>query len=176
MSANERLVVGQVRGLHGLRGAVRVESLTDREVERFAAGRTLFAEGSDRPFTIAEAEPDAQGWRLRFVEVPDRTAAEALRGVYLEASIGPGEALPVGEFYWHEIVGAKVTGADGRALGTVTDIYRAGGAEVAVVSGSDGEIDVPLVKSVVTSLDPKAGEMVVDVGALGLDDGADAAE
>jgi ribosomal 30S subunit maturation factor RimM len=41
MSAGDRLVVGQVRGLHGLRGAVRVESLTDREDERFAVGRKL---------------------------------------------------------------------------------------------------------------------------------------
>ena len=54
MSAGDRLVVGQVRGHHGLRGAVRVESLTDREEERFAVGRKLYVEGTAKPLTIAE--------------------------------------------------------------------------------------------------------------------------
>ena len=106
MSPGDRLVVGLVRGFHGLRGTVRVESLTDRAQERFTVGRSLFVEGGDTPLTIVEAQPDAQGWRLRFAEVADRTAAERLRDVYLEAIVAPGEQLPRGEFYWHEVIGA----------------------------------------------------------------------
>jgi 16S rRNA processing protein RimM len=170
VSADERLVVGQVRGLHGLRGAVRVESLTDREDERFVAGRKLFVEGTQTALTIVTAQPDGQGWRLRFAEVPDRTAAEALRDAYLEALLEVGEKLPAGEFYWHEVIGVKVADSDGTPLGTVTDVYRAGGADVVTVSGEHGEIDVPLIKTVVTRLDPASGEMVVDGEALGLHD------
>lgn len=175
MSAGDRLVVGQVRGFHGLRGTVRVESLTDRAEERFAVGRTLFREGADTPLTVVEASPDTLGWRIRFAEVPDRTAAEALRDVYLEAVVAPGEELPKGEFYWHEVVGAKVSDVDGTALGEVVDIYRAGGAEVVVVRGPAGELDVPLVRSVVRIFAPARGEIVVDADALGLR-GDDAAE
>jgi ribosomal 30S subunit maturation factor RimM len=47
VTAGERLVVGQIRGFHGLRGTVRVEPLTDRAEERFAVGRTLYREGGD---------------------------------------------------------------------------------------------------------------------------------
>ena len=42
----ERLVVGLVRGIHGLKGAVRVEVLTDNP-ERFDAGETVYREGGD---------------------------------------------------------------------------------------------------------------------------------
>jgi 16S rRNA processing protein RimM len=168
MTAGERLVVGQVRGFHGLRGAVRVESLTDRAEERFAVGRTLFREGGEAQLTIAESALDGPGWRLRFAEVPDRTAAEALRDAYLEAVVAPGEELPRGEFYWHEVVGAKVTDASGTALGEVVDVYRAGGAEVVVVRGPAGELDIPLVRSVVRTFAPASGEIVVDGDALGL--------
>ena len=84
MTAGERLVVGQVRGFHGLRGTVRVESLTDRAEERFVVGRVLYREGGDAKLTIAEAQADKVGWRVRFAEVPDRTTAESLRDVYLE--------------------------------------------------------------------------------------------
>lgn len=168
MSVGERLVVAQVRGFHGLRGALRLESLTDHAEERFAPGKTLFVEGSDSPLTVAESVPDNLGWRVRFAEIADRTAAERLRDVYLEAVVAPGEELPRGEFYWHQIVGATVSDVDGTVLGKVVDVYRAGGAEVLLVSGPRGELDVPVVRSIVRIFAPARGEIVVDGEALGL--------
>lgn len=176
MTAGERLVVGQVRGFHGLRGTLRVESLTDRPDERFAVGKVLFREGSDLPLTITEADTDAVGWRVRFAEVADRTAAESLRDVYLEAVVAPGQELPRGEFYWHQVVGSAVKDVDGTALGEVVDIYRAGGADVAVVRGPAGELDIPLVRTVVRIFAPARGEIVVDGDALGLRGEADETE
>ncbi len=175
MTAGERLVVARVRGFHGLRGTMRLESLTDRAEKRFAVGESLFVEGSDGPLTVVESEPDSLGWRVRFAEVTDRTAAEGLRDAYLEAVVAPGEELPRGEFYWHQVVGASVADVDGSVLGEVVDIYRAGGAEVMVVSGPAGELDVPLVRSVVRVFAPARGEIVIDGEALGLR-GEDAAE
>jgi 16S rRNA processing protein RimM len=168
VSAGERLVVAQVRGFHGLRGTVRLESLTDRAEERFAVGRSLFVEGGDAPLTVIESAPDSLGWRVRFAEVADRNAAEALRDAYLEAVVGPGEELPRGEFYWHQLVGTAVADVDGTALGEVVDIYRAGGADVMVVAGPDGELDVPLIRSVVRVFAPARGEIVIDGEAMGL--------
>jgi 16S rRNA processing protein RimM len=168
VTAGERLVVGQVRGFHGLRGTVRVESLTDRPDDRFAVGKVLFREGDSSPLTIAEADTDAVGWRVRFAEVADRTAAESLRDVYLEAVVAPGQELPRGEFYWHQVVGSAVADVDGTALGEVVDVYRAGGADVAVVRGPAGELDIPLVRAVVRIFAPGRGEIVVDGEALGL--------
>lgn len=176
MTAGERLVVGQVRGFHGLRGTVRIELLTDREDERFAVGGVLYREGDDSPLTIAEADADAVGWRVRFVEVSDRTAAESLRDVYLEAVVSPGQELPVGEFYWHQVVGSAVTDVDGAALGEVVDVYRAGGADVMVVRGEAAELDIPLVRSVVRVFAPGRGEIVVDGEALGLHAGEPTSE
>jgi 16S rRNA processing protein RimM len=167
VNAGERLVVGRVRGIHGLRGAVRVESLTDRPHSRFAVGGMLFVEGSDSPLTIVEARQEGPGWRLRFAEIPDRTAAEELRDAYLEGVVGPGQELPAGEYYWHQLVGATVREVGGDVLGQVTDVYRAGGAEVVVVAGAAGEVDVPLVRAVVRDFAPERGEIVVDGRALG---------
>jgi 16S rRNA processing protein RimM len=168
MTAGERLVVGQVRGFHGLRGTLRVETLSDRAEERFAVGKVLFVEGRKEKLTIAESATDNLGWRLRFAEVPDRNAAEALRDVYLEAVVEPGEELPRDEFYWHEIIGVTVKDVDDSVLGKVVDVYRAGGADVVVVRGPAGETDIALVKAVVRVFDPARGEIVVDGDALGL--------
>src|ERR671918_706484 len=94
-----RLVVGKVRGVHGLRGAVRVEVLTDN-LARFDEGSTLFREASAEPLTVASSHRDGPGLLVRFAEVVDRQSADALRDAYLEAEIQPLEA---NEFYWHEI-------------------------------------------------------------------------
>jgi len=166
-----RLVVGQVRGLHGLNGAVRVEVLTDRPEARFARGAVLHVEGDQRPLTVAWARPveDGPGWRLRFDEVPDRAAAERLRDAYLDIEVDRVADLDAGAAYWHEVVGATVRDSTGAPLGTVAEVYRAGETEVYVVRGGpQGEFDVPAVRDVITTFAPERGELVVDETVLDL--------
>lgn len=165
-------MVALVRGVHGLHGALRVEVLTDRPEERFARGAVLYREGSQAPLTIAAADaiPDGPGWRLRFEEVPDRTAADALRGAYLEAVTDPVDALPRGSYYWHQVVGATVKDLQDRDLGVVHDVYRVGGAEVFVVRGEPyGEFDLPVVGAFIRVFAPARGEIVIDPDALALE-------
>lgn len=167
----QRLVVALVRGVHGLRGAVRVEVLTDRPEQRFRSGATLYREQSDVPLTISAAEPvaDGPGWRLRFREVTTRDAADDLRGAYLESVVHPIGELARGEVYWHEVVGTTVRGLDGTELGTVEDVYRVGENEVYIVRGIPyGTFDLPAVRAFIRVFAPRRGEIVVDVEALGL--------
>ncbi len=145
--------------------------LTDRPDERFRPGAVLYREGSDTPLTIARANPvaDGPGWRLFFRELSDRTAAEALRGAYLESVLSRTESLGRGEYFWHEIIGTTVKDVDGADLGQVHDIYRVGETEVLVVRGGpNGEFDVPVVRSLVRTFAPRRGEIVVDGAALDL--------
>jgi len=159
-------VVGLVRGLHGLRGDVRVEVLTDEE-GRFAPGSVLFAEGSSRPLNVAASRAAKAGLIVRFAELSDRNSAEYLRDAYLEAE--PAE-LPPETWYWHDIVGCRVlSSSTGAELGTVDDVMRVGEAEVYLVQGPRGELLVPAVQSVVLELAPAEKRMVVDAAALGLE-------
>ena len=164
-------MVALVRGAHGLRGAVRVEILTDHPELRYAPGQVMFREGDDRPLTIdwSSAIADGPGWRVHFREVPDRSSAEELKGVYLESDVGAEAPLARGEYFWHEVIGSTVSGVDGTILGTVMDVYRSGGAEVyTVAGGSYGEFDVPGVRPFVRVFAPRRGEIVIDAEALDL--------
>jgi 16S rRNA processing protein RimM len=121
--------------------------------------------------TIASAAPvdDGPGWRLGFREVRDRAAADQLREAYLEIVVDREAELAPGEAFWHEVIGAEVLGSNGRSLGRVADVYRAGEAEVYVVQGGpSGEFDLPAVRSVITSFDPRGAGIVVDEAALDL--------
>jgi 16S rRNA processing protein RimM len=156
-----------VRGVHGLRGAVRVEILTDNS-DRFSSGSVLHVEGSAKPLTIITAQRDGPGLLVRFAEVPDRNAADQLRDRYLEAEVG--DALPDDTFYWHDIIGSQVVTTGGEELGSVADVYRVGESEVYVVRGARGEVDVPAVKAVIREMVPASKRIVVDAVALGLAD------
>ena len=171
LAADERLVVGLVRGVHGLRGAVRVEVLTDRPEQRFVPGSMLYREGAAQPLTIASAEAiaDGPGWRIRFREIPTRDGADTLRGAYLEAAVKPDEELTRGTYYWHEVIGATVRGLDEADLGTVQDVYRVAENEVFVVGGGPmGTFDLPAVRAFIRIFAPRRGEIVVDAEALDL--------
>jgi len=164
-------VVALVRGVHGLRGAVRVEILTDRPEQRFIPGAVLYREGGDAALHLeaAEAIADGPGWRLRFREVPSREVADTLRGAYLEVEVHPVSDLGRGEVYWHEVMGVAVRGLDDTDLGTVTDIYRVAENEVYVVSGGPfGTFDLPAVRAFIRIFAPRRGEIVIDAEALDL--------
>ena len=167
-TAAERLVVGLVRGVHGLAGAVRVEVLSD-EPERFAPGSVLHREEDAAPLTVAWRQADGPGLLVRFREVMTREAAEGLRGAYLVAEAA-ATTLPEGAAWWHEVVGARVATTAGEELGTVADLFRSGGGEVlVVVGGARGEVLVPLVSGIVVEFTPHEGRVLVDGDALGLE-------
>jgi 16S rRNA processing protein RimM len=144
-----------------------VEVLTD-DRRRFARGSVLHPEGSDEPLTVTWSREDGPGMQVRFRERPTRDSVEPLRDTYLEAEVAP-DVLPEGTWYWHEIEGARVSTLAGDELGTVEEVFRAGGGEVYVVrGGSRGELLVPAVSGVIRELDPLHGRIVVDPHALGL--------
>lgn len=165
---DERVAVGRVRGLHGLHGAVRVEILTDHPDVRFAPGARVWAGSRREPLTVLAAAPDRRGLRVRFEEIRDRAAAEALRDTDLEIEADARE-LAEGAVYWHELLGVPVRGVDGRALGVVREVYRTGGAEVLVVDGGMvAPFDIPVVSAFIRRWAPREGEIVVDADALDL--------
>ncbi len=167
-AAKERVTVGLVRGIHGLEGTLRVEVLSDRP-DRFEVGSVLHLEGEDAPLTVAWSQESKPGILVRFDELDSREAAQRMRDRYLEAVAD--QPLPDGSWYWHQIKDLVVRTTDGRELGRVVDVFRAGGGEVYVVRGGPlGELMVPGVSGIVVELDPEAGHMVVDPIALALPD------
>jgi 16S rRNA processing protein RimM len=168
MPADERVTVGLVHGIHGLKGAVRVEVLSD-DPDRFAVGSAVFVDGDEQPLTITWVGVSKPGILVRFETLDTRESVDYLRDHYLEAAVE--QPLPEGTWYWHQLRGLEVRTTDGRDLGKVADVFRAGENEVYVVRGGPlGELMVPSVSTNVEGLDPAAGHMTVDPVALDLPD------
>jgi 16S rRNA processing protein RimM len=159
------LAVGRISGAHGIRGEVKVESLTDYP-ERFRAGAHFYlgSEVESRSVTITAARPHHHLLLVKLDVVPDRTAAELLTGQLL--LIPEEEAMPLGEHenYAHDLLGLRVETQAGRVLGQVTDILATGANDVYVVRGAAGnELLIPALRQVVLEVDLAAQRMVVDL-------------
>jgi 16S rRNA processing protein RimM len=150
-STTELLTVGRVTKAHGLRGEVIVQLWTEL-TERLDPGSTLITRRG--PLTVEAARPFQDRWIVLFDGYYDRTQAETLRGVELEA-----EAIDVpGALFVHELVGATVRDIHGTPLGSVTAV-EANPASDLLVLESGGLIPLRFM----TEHDQPNGTIVVDI-------------
>ncbi|HEX4738937.1 MAG TPA: ribosome maturation factor RimM [Allosphingosinicella sp.] len=142
---DNEVALAAIAGAHGISGEVRLK---------------LFAEGADslkrhkkvrvgeRELTIASVRDAAQPI-VRFAEIGDRNAAEALRGKLVTV---PRSALPPleeGEYYHSDLIGLPCEGESGEPLGTVVAVENFGAGDLLEIERSDGSrILVPFRESI----------------------------
>lgn len=163
--------VGRVVRAHGLRGELVVESSTDHEDVRFAAGAVLGVRPPRRaapglPPTLTVRAARHHGGRLLVTvdEVADRDTAEALRAVTLVAEPLTDEGDDPDEFGDHELEGCAVVLRDGTVVGEVRDVQHGAAGELLVVTTPDDGADalVPFVAAIVVEVDRAARRVVLD--------------
>jgi 16S rRNA processing protein RimM len=88
--------------------------------------------------------------------------AEALAGRELRVPIDSLAPLPAGTFYRHDLVGCRVETRTGDAIGTVTAVEGSLAGSRLVVAASGGELLIPLVAPICTTIDPAAKRIVID--------------
>jgi 16S rRNA processing protein RimM len=156
------LAVGRVTRAHGIRGEVSVLPLT-QVASRFEPGSRVFVgESDERPLVVQSSRPNRDRVLVVFRGTSDRDAAEELRGSYLFVPAEEAHALPEGEFWPHELVGAEVITDRGRPLGRLQEIIRTPANDVWSVRDESGaEVLVPALKSVVDDVDVRARRVVV---------------
>ncbi|MDT7575725.1 MAG: rRNA processing protein RimM, partial [Pseudonocardiales bacterium] len=165
-NAERLLLAGVALRAHGLRGEVVVDLHTDSPDERFAPGSALVARRHGEPdgvLTVESARPHSGRMLVRFVEAPDRSAAEALRGTrLLVAASSSATPEDPDEFHIHQLEGLRAELEDGTVVGTVGDVVHGPGGELLVVKREDApEALVPFVHAIVPTVDLDNGRIVL---------------
>ena len=151
--------LGRVIRAHGLKGEVRVLAFHPA-APHLQPGRTIFLNGEER--AIIRARDDRGQWILELDGSSERTEAEALRGVLIEARDEDVQRDDGESFFLHELIGLRVETDTGEALGTVIEVLQPGGAnDVYVVKGSRGEVLIPAIGEVVRKIDVPGGLIVI---------------
>lgn len=162
----ELLTVGRVVRPHGVRGEVIVEVRTDEPEARYAVDAELVATGPEAPprLTVADRRPHQGRLIVTFADVPDRDAAERLRGALLQVdrdTVPPPEDPE--EYRDHQLIGLTARTPGGEPLGEVVRVDHAPASDLLVLQRPAGStVLVPFVTAIVPEVDLSGGQVVVD--------------
>lgn len=132
----QRIVLAAVSGAHGIGGEVRLKLFAD-SFDSLKRHERLFA--GERVLTLVSVRPGGGGAIARFAEVPDRTAAEALRGEQLTVPRADLPPLAEGEYYHADLIGLPCESREGESLGTVVDVQNFGAGDILEIERPDGK-------------------------------------
>ena len=168
MAGDDIVVLGRLADPYGMQGWLRFYPFAD---DPLAWGKMpvwwLGKEGGPwREYGLKGLKAHGEGLVALLDGVPDRTAAEAMKGFLVGA---PRTALPKteeDEFYWADLIGLEVINTVGERLGKVAGLIETGANAVLRVVGDDAsERLLPFVAVVVLAVEKEAGLIRVEWGS-----------
>jgi 16S rRNA processing protein RimM len=185
---DDAIEVGRIVDAWGIQGAIKVQPFSSDPQALFSSRRWFLQPPASplpkgvgkspaiplpRLLKITEAREQGAVVVARAQEVPDRNAAEALRGARIFISRQSFPTAKDGEYYWIDLIGLAVVNREGEALGTVTDLLDTGVHCVlrvqrpdapAAAKGDEAERLIPFVDAYVDSVDLAGRRITVDWG------------
>lgn len=177
---DDAIEVGRILDAWGVKGGIKVLPFSNEPDALLAARRWFLqpAEGRLRPagsapmpasLSIRTARDHGDVIVATSPEIPDRNAAEALKGVRVFVSRAAFPAAAEGEYYWIDLIGLTVVNRAGESLGTVESLLDTGAHSVLRVTyesadAKPGERLIPFVDAYVDQVDLPARRIVVDWG------------
>lgn len=168
----EPMVVGELAGVFGVKGWLKVRSFTQPEdnILTYKPWQIKTAQG------LQEVEVDAykmrpQGMVVHLKGLDDRDLAAAYGRAQIVVDRNLLPELAPGDFYWHQLLGLKVVSLYGGSrvlLGEVAQMLETGANDVVLVRPCSGSLDdrerlVPYVlPQYILEIDLDAGELHVD--------------
>ena len=157
------VAIGQIVKSFGVKGDVRVKSLSDvpgrfeglREVTiEMPSGKTI-----ETVVNRVRKDPDSYVIGLEAFSSPEEAAS--FRGSLLKIPEDQVPALPDGQYYEFQLIGMAVQDERGQPLGTLEDIMETGSHPVFVVRGFGREWLIPGRQAVIVSMDVAQRTMMV---------------
>ncbi len=155
----ERLVIAEVLKPQGIRGEIKVKTFTDfpEDVKEFGV---VYIDDKEYKILSFRVGTDGAAY-LGLRGVPDRNAAELLRGKKIEGDRTDAPELEEGQYYIVDILGLSCESEEGEFLGTVKDIANLS-SEIYTLEKSGKNILFPAIKGVVVKVDLPNKKLIVN--------------
>ncbi len=166
VACENSIIIGRFGRVFGVKGWIYVISFTDPP-ENILSYASWWGVGDGKnhqdwkPVVITDHHQDRKGIRVKLEGCDSPDTAQLL--VNLAIAI-PQEKLPSldpGQYYWLDLVGAKVKNKSGLVLGVVDYLFETASNDVMVVKG-EKEHWIPYLESVVLEVNLKEKEIQVD--------------
>jgi len=157
----EIVQIGHISGIHGVRGWVKIHSLTEPREAIFEYQPWLLGE-SRKEVGIKQGKKHGKHLIALLDHVNDRDQAENLVNWPIAVYRDQFPELPDDEFYWTDLLGLSVHLEDGTELGRIERMLATGAHDVMVVQGGRERL-IPFVQGqYVKSVSLGDGVVVVD--------------
>lgn len=153
----EYLEVGKIVNTHGIKGEVRVQSVTNQAEIRYQAGNTLkvmLKDGKEKMLTVKTHRQHKSFDLITFEEITSIAEAETWIGAQLYVAIDQLNEVPEDEHYVHELIGMQVVQESGEVIGSLKEILFYPANDVWVVSRKNQkDLLLPAISEVIRSVD-----------------------
>ena len=141
------VLIGRITAAHGVRGWLKLKSLTDPPENLLHFEPWLFTDraGRSRAVDVLAIQRQGAHFIAKVAGCEDRDAAEALKGTEVRL---PSDALPEpepDEYYWNDLIGLAVKNAEGSMLGVVRGLMETGAHDVLVIKRDGEDLLIPFV-------------------------------
>lgn len=156
------VVVGQVAGLYGVHGWLKVYAYTRERDDILAYDHWFLRRGDGwERRAVRDGRAQSGGIVAQIEGIDDRDAARALIGTDIAIQAEQLAPLSEGEYYWSQLEGLQVVTATGIELGRVSHLLETGSNDVLVVIGERERL-LPYTAEVVRSVDLAGRVITVD--------------
>ena len=161
------LTVGRIGRVHGIRGEVTIEVLTDSPDERFYPGAELITEPARKGgLVIASARWHNSRLLLSFEGITDRNGGESLRDIQLLAEVDLND-VDQDEYHVQQLIGLKVFHISdltyATVIGEISGVITGAAQDLLEITKLDGrDFLIPFVKALVPHVDIAAGRVIIN--------------
>ena len=170
----DAIEVGRIADAWGIKGWFKVLPYSASPEALFSSKRWFLqpAERGAKTFSgtvllkIKEAKDHSDSVVATSVEVPDRNAAELLKGARIFVSRASFPTPETDEYYWVDLIGLDVVNREGVALGAVRELLHTGPQTVLVLAyeeeGKAKERMIPFVSAYIDTVDLAGRRITAD--------------
>ncbi len=170
----DAIEVGRIADAWGIKGWFKVLPHSASPEALFSSKRWYLqpSERGARTFAgtlllrVREARDHSDSVVASSEDIPDRTAAEALKGARVFVPRSSFPTAGTDEYYWVDLMGLDVVNREGVALGRVSELMATGPQTVLVLTyeadGKTHERMIPFVSAYVDGVDQTARRITVD--------------
>ena len=170
----DAIEVGRIADAWGIKGWFKVLPYSASPEALFSSKRWFLqpAERGAKTFSgtvllkVKEAKEHSDSVVATSVEVPDRNAAELLKGARIFVSRASFPTPETDEYYWVDLMGLDVVNREGVALGAVRELLHTGPQTVLVLAyeeeGKTKERMIPFVSAYIDTVDLAGRRITAD--------------
>ncbi len=158
----EYIRVGKIVNTHGIKGCMKVLSLTD-ELDRFDELDYVYTEIDDKKRKINSVWYRNGMVYLELEGVNNMDDAIKLKESYVSIEEAQLKELPEDTYYIYELKGLDVYSTDGELIGKIKEIFQTGANDVYEVVGNSKTHYIPAIKNIVKEVNIKEKKVIINV-------------